>query len=85
MINKNALLAAAIGGLCALAVTETAAAADASREKCFGIAMAGKNDCATAAHACAGTATKDKDPAEWKTVPKGTCEKLGGKLAPASK
>ncbi len=85
MINKNALLAAAIGGLCALTVTETAAAADASREKCFGIAMAGKNDCATAAHACAGTATKDKDPSEWKTVPKGTCEKLGGKLAPTSK
>ena len=51
-------------------------------EKCFGVAKAGKNDCAGAAHACAGQSTKDASPTEWILVPKGTCERLvGGKLA----
>ena len=34
-------------------------------EKCYGIAKAGMNDCQTATHSCAGTSTKDKDPASW--------------------
>jgi uncharacterized membrane protein len=54
-------------------------------EKCYGVAKAGQNDCGTAKHACAGTATKDKDPADWKYVPKGTCEQMGGKAAAAKK
>ncbi len=83
MTAKTALLAAAVGSLCALNVAPAQAAEDAA-EKCFGVAAAGKNDCATAAHSCAGMAKVDKDPTEWKQVPKGTCEKMGGKLtAPA--
>jgi uncharacterized membrane protein len=54
-------------------------------EKCFGIAKAGQNDCGTAKHACAGTSSKDNDAAEWKYVPKGTCEQMGGKSAMAKK
>ena len=54
-------------------------------EKCFGVAKAGQNDCGTAKHACAGTATKDNDPAEWKYVAKGTCEQAGGKTMGAGK
>jgi uncharacterized membrane protein len=51
------------------------------RERCYGIAKAGKNDCGTSSHACAGRATLDAQPDEWKMVPMGTCEKmLGGKL-----
>jgi uncharacterized membrane protein len=39
--------------------------------------MSGKNDCAAgAAHSCAGTSTVDYDPASWKYVAKGTCEKI---------
>jgi uncharacterized membrane protein len=49
-------------------------------EKCYGIAKAGQNDCGTSKHACATLARIDNDPEEWKMVPKGTCEKLGGKL-----
>ena len=54
-------------------------------EKCYGVAQAGKNDCGTAKHACAGQGAKvDKDPTEWKYVAKGTCDKMGGKTqAPA--
>ena len=46
----------------------------------MGIAEAGKNDCGTAKHSCAGQATVDKSPEDWKYVPKGECEKMGGKL-----
>jgi uncharacterized membrane protein len=42
--------------------------------------MAGKNDCASASHACAGHSKMDKDPADWKYVPKGDCERMGGML-----
>ena len=54
-------------------------------EKCYGVVKAGKNDCGTSKHACAGQSTVDKDPISWKYVEKGTCEKVGGKLtAPKS-
>jgi uncharacterized membrane protein len=45
------------------------------------VAEAGKNDCHTDKHACAGQAKTDKAADEWKFVPKGECEKMGGKLA----
>jgi uncharacterized membrane protein len=68
--------------------TATAKPADpvatpANSEKCFGIAMAGKNDCASksGSHSCAGQAKTDKDPNEWKYVDKGTCAGMGGKVA----
>ena len=48
------------------------------RERCYGIAKAGQNDCGTATHACAGRATADHQPFEWKMVPAGTCEKVHG-------
>lgn len=48
------------------------------KEKCYGIARAGMNDCATATHSCAGQATTDGDPNEWVSVPAGSCEKIVG-------
>jgi len=78
---RDLALAAAVGSLLSVGVSATAMAGDkaADKEKCYGVAMAGKNDCATSKHSCAGHATTDKDPAEWKYVPKGECEKMGGK------
>ena len=55
------------------------------KEKCYGIAKAGKNDCASAkkgGHACAGHAEKDNDGNEWKFVNKGECEAMKGSLTP---
>ena len=77
-------ISTSIAGLLALGLTAAAGsafAADAEKEKCFGIAAAGKNDCSGAGikHACAGQSKVDNDPAEWKYVAKGTCEKMGGK------
>ena len=55
------------------------------KEKCYGVAKAGKNDCASANHACAGHSKMDADPAEWKYVPKGECEKMGGTMTAGAK
>lgn len=79
MNKRQALIASALATLCATA-TVTAQAADMEKEKCFGVAKAGQNDCASSSgsHSCAGQATKDNDVKEWKYVAKGTCEKMGG-------
>jgi uncharacterized membrane protein len=86
MMSKT-LMAAAIGSLALMAATSTAVAADeGATEKCYGVAKAGKNDCAGAAHACAGQSKKDRAGNEWVKLPKGTCDRLvGGSLAPKAK
>lgn len=46
-------------------------------EKCYGIAKAGKNDCAsTGNNSCAGTSRADADPRAWIYVPAGYCERI---------
>ncbi len=49
-------------------------------EPCYGVAKAGQNDCSNLAltHTCAGEASVDNDPGEWRYVPKGTCKALKG-------
>ena len=83
MNRKNAILATALGGLLALNVaTQAHAAEDAgAKEKCYGVAKAGQNDCAANGHSCQGQAKADNDPTEWKYVPKGECEAAGGKTS----
>jgi uncharacterized membrane protein len=54
-------------------------------EQCFKIAKKGQNDCGTAKHSCGAMAARDNDPAEWKYVATGTCEKVGGKKAEESR
>jgi uncharacterized membrane protein len=86
MNMKNLALAAAVGSLLSMGVAATAMAGEGGdKEKCYGIAKAGKNDCASNKHSCAGQAATDNDPADWKYVPKGECEKMGGTTAPAKK
>lgn len=85
MIDRKALLIAAMGSLLTLNVADAMDGTDAkgATEKCYGIAKAGKNDCGANGHSCAGQAVKDGDGKEWIKVPKGTCEKIvGGSLAP---
>jgi uncharacterized membrane protein len=50
----------------------------ADREKCYGVAAAGKNDCQTATSSCAGTSTSDRQVDAFIAVPKGTCGKIAG-------
>jgi uncharacterized membrane protein len=52
----------------------TASAQDAAKEKCYGIALKGQNDCAAGpGTTCAGTAKIDYQKNAWKLVPAGTC------------
>lgn len=88
-MKHSRLLSAALGSVIALGLASgDAVAADkkVEMEKCFGVAKAGKNDCASnkSAHACAGQATKDRDPMDFVAVPKGTCDKLAGGNSSAS-
>jgi uncharacterized membrane protein len=86
-MNKTltaASLACALGA--ALTVAAPAAyAADGpgATEKCFGVALKGKNDCkAGAGTTCAGTSKVDHQANAWSLVPKGTCAKTMSKTSP---
>ena len=82
MSTKTTIVSAAVGSLLALA-TAGASAEDGAKEKCYGVAKAGKNDCAGANHACAGQAKSDSAGSEFILLPKGTCERLvGGSASP---
>lgn len=48
--------------------------ASANMEKCYGVSLAGKNDCkAGAGTSCSGTSKTDYQGNAWKNVPAGTC------------
>jgi uncharacterized membrane protein len=80
-MNISRVLSAAIAAAVVLPTIANAGPAPVpsyDSEKCYGIAAKAANDCGTATHSCAGTATKAKDPASWVYLPKGTCEKIAG-------
>ncbi len=70
----------ALAGSLAAALTTTAlpaSAQDNATVKCYGVALAGQNDCkAGAGTTCAGTASLDYQGNAWKAVPVGTCETM---------
>ena len=75
-VLSSMYLAAALGA----ALSQVAVAADtdagAGKEKCFGVAAKGKNDCAAGpGTSCAGTSSRDFQGASWKYVDKGSCLK----------
>ena len=76
-----AALALALG---AAFTTLPAAAQSSDKEKCYGVAMKGKNDCAAGpGTTCAGTSKMDYQGNAWSFVPKGTCEKTASKSSPS--
>jgi uncharacterized membrane protein len=88
-----ASLAIAFGAAMSIAAAPASAAshggamkAEMDKEKCFGVAMKGKNDCkAGAGTTCAGTSKMDYQGNAWSMVPKGTCEKTASPTSPTSK
>ncbi|HLA31468.1 MAG TPA: DUF2282 domain-containing protein [Pseudomonas sp.] len=83
--TQTAALALALGAALSIAgapLTSTSAQA-AEDEKCFGVALKGKNDCAAGpGTTCAGTSKIDYQGNSWKLVPKGTCEKTASPTSP---
>jgi len=81
MNTKTIIATSTLLGALALAATSANAAPamkGAAMEKCYGVAAAGKNDCAAGAHSCAGQSTKAFDKASFVELPAGACAKLAG-------
>jgi uncharacterized membrane protein len=86
-MNPRLIISSALASVMALGLIGPVAAQDKSKEKCYGIAKAGQNDCANIAgtHSCAGQSKADNDPGEFKYVAKGTCKDMKGLSADEAK
>lgn len=85
-MSQRAMIAAAAASLLSSMLIATPAVAQ-EKEKCYGIATAGQNDCAnlSGTHSCAGQSKVSADANEWKYVAKGTCADMKGMTADAAK
>jgi uncharacterized membrane protein len=87
-MNRRTILASAFAAAVAapalLSAQKPAPAPSFKAEKCYGIAKAGKNDCAsTGNNSCGGTSKINSDPKAWIYVPEGYCERIvGGSKTP---
>ena len=86
-MNKRYLVASALAAAFAAPVLLSAqkpvpAPSDFKAEKCYGVARAGQNDCAsTGNNSCGGTSKVNSDPGAWLYVPAGYCDRIvGGSL-----
>ncbi|SEW22455.1 Predicted integral membrane protein [Aliiroseovarius sediminilitoris] len=77
-MSNNMKSIAVLGAVsAAVAATAVPAFADGDQEKCYGVALAGQNDCAAGpGTTCAGTSTVDYQGNSFKLVPKGSCETM---------
>ena len=82
-MNQRLIVSSAIASVLALGLVGKVSAADDAgkgKEKCYGIAKAGANDCAnlSGSHSCAGQTKADGMADDWKYVAKGTCKDMKG-------
>ena len=88
-MKMSPAIAASVLGSLALSAALSATAAPTPQpsgsEKCFGIAKAGKNDCAAGTHSCTATSTRDGDKASFVYLPTGACSKIVGASTTAGK
>lgn len=80
----SSMLAAAVSAPLLMMAQKPVPAPSWKAEKCYGIAKAGKNDCAsTGNNSCGGTSKINGDPKAWIYVPEGYCERIvGGSKTP---
>jgi uncharacterized membrane protein len=82
-VSKAVLAASLISAVSLLSLPM--ASADGEKEKCFGVALKGQNDCAAGpGTTCAGTSKVDYQGNSWKLVPKGTCTTMQTPYGPGS-
>ncbi len=81
-ISRSAFLAGALATAVTGLATTAAAADKPAREKCFGVSLAGYNDCAAGpGTSCSGTSKVDYQGNAWKLVPAGTCTTMVSKTS----
>jgi uncharacterized membrane protein len=88
MKTLTTVTASSLLGALALAATMANASPVAQpkgSEKCYGVAKAGKNDCAAGIHSCAGQSNHNADKAAYVYLPAGACAKLTGGSTVAGK
>lgn len=89
-IHMAAVAAAAITGI-ATSASAQPVAAQPNAERCYGISLAGRNDCAAGpGTSCAGTSTRNYQGNAWKYVARGTCTRIStprgaGSLTPVNR
>ena len=88
-MNKRLVIASALAAAMSAPALMSAQSGPApapsfKAEKCYGLAKAGKNDCAsTGSNSCAGMSKVNADPHAWIYVPAGYCERIvNGSLKP---
>jgi uncharacterized membrane protein len=80
----NLALAGSLAAALSL-LANTTSAKDPAKEKCYGVALKGQNDCAAGpGTTCAGTSKVDYQGNSWKLVPKGTCTTMTTPFGPGS-
>ena len=87
-MNHAAIVSAALASALTLGLAATSTQAVAqSKEKCYGIAKAGQNDCAnlSGSHSCAGQSKADMGADEWTYVAAGTCKDMKGRTEAEAK
>jgi uncharacterized membrane protein len=88
-MNHRLVASSALASVLAMGLVNAAQAQDSAKdkEKCYGVAKAGANDCAnlSGTHSCAGQNKTTMAPDEWNYVAKGTCAKMGGKSVDEAK
>jgi uncharacterized membrane protein len=81
-MNHRLVASTALASVLAMGLVNAAQAQESAKdkEKCYGVAKAGANDCAnlSGSHSCAGQNKNAMAPDEWNYVAKGSCAKLGG-------
>jgi len=84
-MNHRLVVSSALASVLAMGLVGQVAGQDKdkAKERCYGIAKAGQNDCANLSntHSCAGQSKADNDADEWKYVAKGTCKEMKGMTA----
>jgi uncharacterized membrane protein len=88
-MNNRVLIASALAAAVAApslvsAQTPVPAPTTFKTEKCYGLAKAGKNDCASIGNnSCGGSSKVNADPKAWIYVPEGYCDRIvGGSKTP---
>jgi len=88
-MNHRLVASSALASVLAMGLINAAQAQDSAKdkEKCYGVAKAGANDCAnlSGTHSCAGQNKTTMAPDEWNYVAKGSCTKMGGKTVEEAK
>jgi len=79
-MSSRAIVSSALASAIALGLAGPTAAQEKGKEKCYGVAKAGQNDCAnlSGSHSCAGQSKVDNDTGAWKYVAQGTCKSMSG-------